>query len=645
MTLGLKKGRFWRGAKLTCINLLLVYDEGCQANCGYCGLAHTRKTEDPSFIRVDWPTYEVAHIIDRMKNNPDAHRVCISMITRKRAMEDTVAIAKQIRAHCDVPISALISPTILQRPDLEAIKAAGVDKVGIAFDAATSGLFDKMRGTGAKGPHKWDRYWQCFEDAVAVFGGGQASSHFIVGLGETEEEMVRAFWRVHELGGLNHLFSFYPEAGTCLEKHVPPPMEQYRRVQLAAQIVDEGLTTLSDFSFDATTGRIEGFGISKEDLDCLINDGDAFRTRGCTGRDGCVACNRPFANSAPGEGLRNYPFALEADDVALIRKQLDGDWMEPVPVMPAGRKVKGIHKNPRKKGRIHFYAPNIKHFDTDEFANSGKPSFVPVSITGEACSLDCKYCEGELLKGMYSARTGEELIALARQLADQGCEGMLVSGGCDMEGIVQLGPFRDALDVIKKELGFKTAIHTKMMDEDLAKDLSGIGLDVVMIDVVGADETLAEIYNMPDKTIAHVEETIELAEKYGLALAPHIVLGAHNGEFRGEWRALKMLRGRTLAALVVVMLMPLNGRHRGVIVDPDVKEIRRFFKTARMWFPDVSLLLGCARPMGKIQKEIDIAALEAGVDGIAYPSDDVVVRARQMGLRPVFSEYCCALSI
>ncbi|MCX7015489.1 MAG: radical SAM protein, partial [Candidatus Sumerlaeota bacterium] len=383
MTLGLKPGRFWRGAKLTCVNLLLTYGEGCAANCAYCGLARERDAEeDGSFIRVSWPTYSAREIIDRMKTCPDAHRVCISMITHRRAVEDTLAIARAIRAETNIPISGLISPTLVRKPDLEAMKAAGIDKIGVAFDAATPEIFDELRGAAARGPHRWARYWECFKEAVAVFGAGHVGSHLIVGLGETEEEMVRAFQRVHDLGGVNHLFSFYPEAGTRLDQRVPPPMEQYRRVQLAAEIIDRGLAGHDDFRFDSQNGRILSFGIANEELDRLIDEGQAFMTRGCAGRDGRVACNRPFANSAPGPGLRNYPFPPNAEDVARIRRQLAGDWVEPLPVIPAGRSPKGIRKNPRKAGRIHFFAPTIKHFETDELANSATPFFVPISVTG-----------------------------------------------------------------------------------------------------------------------------------------------------------------------------------------------------------------------------------------------------------------------
>ncbi len=39
MTLGFRRGKFYRNAKLGCINLLMEYDRGCIANCLYCGQA------------------------------------------------------------------------------------------------------------------------------------------------------------------------------------------------------------------------------------------------------------------------------------------------------------------------------------------------------------------------------------------------------------------------------------------------------------------------------------------------------------------------------------------------------------------------------------------------------------------------------
>ena len=68
MTLGLKKGLFYRNAKCPCINLLLTYNSGCAGNCGYCGLSMKRPGgyKDKSFIRVEWPVYKLTDIMEKI---------------------------------------------------------------------------------------------------------------------------------------------------------------------------------------------------------------------------------------------------------------------------------------------------------------------------------------------------------------------------------------------------------------------------------------------------------------------------------------------------------------------------------------------------------------------------------------------------
>ena len=59
ISLGLMRGRMYRGAVNRCVNLLVHYPEGCAANCAYCGLAKKRPGtyQEKSFIHVAWPTY------------------------------------------------------------------------------------------------------------------------------------------------------------------------------------------------------------------------------------------------------------------------------------------------------------------------------------------------------------------------------------------------------------------------------------------------------------------------------------------------------------------------------------------------------------------------------------------------------------
>lgn len=323
MTLRLISGRFHRNAKLYCVNLLLTYSNGCIGRCSYCGLSRQRagKYEEKSFIRVTWPIYKLTTIIERLKKYASwVERVCVSMITNKRAIEDTIAITKQLKDEINLPISLLISPTIIDNSVLNKFKEAGADMIGVAIDTATEELFIKHRGKEVKGPHKWDKYWEMLEKAVSVFGKDKAGCHLIVGLGETEKQMVETIQKVRDLGAKTHLFSFYPEEGSLLENKPSCDIDQYRRVQLARYLIDYDLSTAKDMEFD-DNDRIINWGLNSNQLDEIINLGKPFQTSGCAGKTKAVACNRPFGDGPPSD-IRSFPFELNKSDVKKIRQQI-----------------------------------------------------------------------------------------------------------------------------------------------------------------------------------------------------------------------------------------------------------------------------------------------------------------------------------
>lgn len=323
MWLDYKSGLFLRNAKSWCINLLLTYSEGCHANCAYCGLARKREGnyEKKSFIHVEWPIYPTAEIIKRIdERSSRTKRTCISMITNKRSIGDTIEITGELRRGTTVPVSVLASPTIIAKQEIQAFKDAGADMIGIAIDAATPEIFDRLRGKGVSGPHKWEIYWLRIREAVEVFGGGNVGVHLVTGLGETEREMLSTMQRVRDYGASTHLFSFLAEPGSAMQEESQPPLGQYRRIQLGRYLIDRGMAEASRFQFD-DDGRLTSFGIAQHKLDEVIDSGEPFRTSGCAGRDGEVACNRPYANTIIPE-IRNYPFKPRAKDVAEIRGQI-----------------------------------------------------------------------------------------------------------------------------------------------------------------------------------------------------------------------------------------------------------------------------------------------------------------------------------
>ena len=316
MTLGFRKGKFYRNAKLGCINLLMEYDEGCVANCLYCGQARevSNGPDCKSLIRVQWPSYPLSEVIAATKKaaerDPFVQRVCISAITSSRAPMDLPKMVKDVKKGTGLKVSTLITPTLFKREDFQAIKAAGAENITVAVDAATPGLFDKLRGKRARGPHKWERYLSGIKEAVEVMGNGHSAVgvHLIIGLGETEEEAVSFIQSCYDIGARVHLFSFYPEKGVAMEDLSQPPLDQYRRVQLARYLIDRSKSRFEEMVFES--GSLTDFGLPKNEISEALRKGAAFMTTGCPG------CNRPYANETPTQAmqglLRNYPFPLNA---------------------------------------------------------------------------------------------------------------------------------------------------------------------------------------------------------------------------------------------------------------------------------------------------------------------------------------------
>jgi biotin synthase len=201
------------------------------------------------------------------------------------------------------------------------MKEAGVDKIGIALDLATPDLFDKYRGRGISGPHRWDKYWEIMTEGLEVFGHHQVGAHLMVGMGETEQEMVSLMGRLLEMGVVSHLFSFFAEKGSTLGDRQQPPWSAYLRIQLARFLIEEVGAFPDDMVFDRQ-GRIVHFGIDDDILTETILKGRPFMTTGCSGPDGKVACNRPFGNCLPDVKQWNYPYLPNDEELDLIYKSI-----------------------------------------------------------------------------------------------------------------------------------------------------------------------------------------------------------------------------------------------------------------------------------------------------------------------------------
>jgi biotin synthase-related radical SAM superfamily protein len=332
ITLGVMGGRMHRTSCTRCLNLLLTYSEGCRANCAYCGLARHREAErdyaDRNFIRVDWPAVPLDRTIEIVAKDgakSPFHRMCISMITHPNSDEDTRTVLKAWTSRIDpetIPVSILSNPTTMTREDVVALKDLGADIFTVALDAATPEIFDRTRGKGVQSPHSWKKYWEILMDARDVFGPQKFGAHIIVGMGETEHDVLSLVQKLVDLGGHSHMFCFFPEKGSLMDHLPATPRDQWRRVQLARYLIDYQGMRVEQMRFD-DRGQVSDFGLPEEKLLDIVNRGIAFRTSGCPGKfaEDISACDRPYGDSPP-SNIASYPFQPNGNDLRTIRKQL-----------------------------------------------------------------------------------------------------------------------------------------------------------------------------------------------------------------------------------------------------------------------------------------------------------------------------------
>jgi biotin synthase-related radical SAM superfamily protein len=324
LALRFKSGRFSRPFAFGGINLLLSYDRGCLSDCGYCGLARNRPGdyEEKSFIRVEWPLVRTDELVHRLSEHEDSlTRLCISMVTHGRAYPDTLDISQRITGAVRTPLSLLVAPPTLNERRLTELKAAGADMIGIGLDAVTEDLFRSIRTDVPKGGLKWSQYWAIVTAARRIFGPWKVNCHTLVGLGETDADLLAIFSRLLDRQIFAYLFCFNPEPDSRMGSLPKTPLRRWRRVQLAKFLLEERGLAESAFHFD-DGGALVGIEAPRQLIAEVLADGHAFMTNGCPSSGGEPGCTRPMGSWRPTEDPRDFPWRPTAAETAAISEAL-----------------------------------------------------------------------------------------------------------------------------------------------------------------------------------------------------------------------------------------------------------------------------------------------------------------------------------
>ncbi len=314
VVLGLLRGKL--DVCPTTTYFLTYKSDRCQANCSFCPQARGAQSRLDMLSRVSWPAFEVHKVIEHLAKAVEGcrtDRVCLQTLNYSNVFSDIIPLVSRISSRIKIPISVSCQP--MKVSHLRRLAEAGAERVSIPLDAATKEVFEKVKGRYVGGPYVWEEQLKLLQEAIRVFGRGRVTTHLIVGLGETEEQMTAAIQRCVDTGVLPAIFAFTPISGTVLQSRSPPLLSSYRRMQVSRYLIHHGIERAEQMEFD-NSGFLLSFSVDEQKLLDVVWSGEPFRT------SGCPSCNRPYYNEKPGGPLYNYPRSLTDKDKAAVLEEL-----------------------------------------------------------------------------------------------------------------------------------------------------------------------------------------------------------------------------------------------------------------------------------------------------------------------------------
>ncbi|MGC8663715.1 MAG: radical SAM protein [Thermoplasmata archaeon] len=296
ISLGLMNGRL----NVPFSTIYIMLGEECISNCLFCTQSRDAKKKK-HLSRVTWYEFDLEKIINKIKEK-NYSRICFQTLDYPDILYDLLKVLPFFYK-LNIPISVSIAPPI--QGNLKSISDY-VDTISIALDAANDKLFEKIKGIERGNRFTWQDHWKCLIESRAFFKN--VNTHLIVGLGESDKDLVNTMLRLKNLAISTALFSYTPVLGFGSK----PTIERYRKIQLARCLIYNYNTEIDSFRFNENS-ELEK--IESKNLERAISDPSCFITSGCLG------CNRPFYNESP-RNIYNFPYKPKDDDLLEIKNLL-----------------------------------------------------------------------------------------------------------------------------------------------------------------------------------------------------------------------------------------------------------------------------------------------------------------------------------
>ena len=172
------------------------------------------------------------------------------------------------------------------------------------------------------------------------------------------------------------------------------------------------------------------------------------------------------------------------------------------------------------------------------------------------------------------------LAALLAQVLLQDLQGFLLSGGSNRHNEIKYERYYPVIEKLKSDFPhLRIAVHSALLDEQRAKSMASAGVDTAMMDVIGADQTIRQVYHL-DRPVEDFEATLAALCATGMEVVPHIVIGLHYGRILGELEALEIVGRHPFPGpgLAIRIIGPVTKRALEILRQSDaifIDEIKR----------------------------------------------------------------------
>ncbi|MDO8624592.1 MAG: radical SAM protein, partial [Candidatus Diapherotrites archaeon] len=252
--------------------IYLMNTGGCEYSCGFCAQGKQASSKEDKLSRVTWPEYSTDKVLDTLAEKQGEYkRICMQVVNTKNIFKTLPKTVEVLRAKAP---NAKLAMTIrtYNIADVDAMFAAGVSEVGLSIDAIDPEQFKKIKG-GSFEAHK------AFVLKAADKYPGKIATHLIVGMGETEKQVVELMEELHAHKIIIAMFAFTPVKGARMEFSTPPDINSYRRIQVALHLIRNNLP--HRFGYDEK-GQLNAYGHSNDGLMAMLKGSNVFETSGCS---------------------------------------------------------------------------------------------------------------------------------------------------------------------------------------------------------------------------------------------------------------------------------------------------------------------------------------------------------------------------